>query len=340
MRVLCVEPGPMFSVQDCHNGYVEAFTQLGCETVSLNYGARLDFYYSAGRVAASGDFVRLVDDEVGVVRMAAKGVEAACFEFWPDVLFVSSCFFLPLDLLDVVRARGIKVVINHVDSPYEDGRQAARAEHADLNLINDPTNLDKFPAGTVYMPAAYRPSVHHPGPARPTWESEFVFTGTAFPSRVEFLSKVDFAGIDVALAGNWSSLDPDDALAAYVVHGLDQCIDNDETADLYRSSLTSANLYRAEADAPGMEVGWACGPREIELAACGLWFARQARAEGDVMFPMLPTFTTPAELGDMIRWALANPALRHDAALKALAAVDGQTFAANAAQVLTLIERL
>lgn len=337
---MAVEPGPQFSVQDCHNGYVEAFVDLGCDVVDLNYSDRLTFYATAGRVDDdTGEFVRMVPNPVDAVRMASKGIEAACFEFWPDVMFVSSCFFLPVDLLNNVRSRGIRIVINHVDSPYEDDRQSARAEYADLNLVNDPTNIDAFPNGTVYMPAAYRPTVHHRGPANPELVSEFAFAGTMFPSRVEFFEKVDFDGVDVAFAGNWQGLPGDHPLLRHVVHEIKECFDNTDTADLYRSTLTSANLYRIEADRPGLKDGWACGPREIEMAACGLWFARQARPESDDLFPMLPTFETPAELGEQIRWALAHPEWRQQAAQAALAAIVDRTFTANAERVLALLDR-
>lgn len=339
MRVLLIPPGPSFSVMDCHNGYAEAFRYLGLTTVELSYNDRLSFYAEAGRIEKeTGDFVRMVD-ELGVVRLAAKGIEAACFEFWPDVLWITSCFFIPMDTLDIIRSRGIKVVINHLESPYEDDRQAERAEHADLNLINDPTNIDKFPSNTVYMPHAYRPSVHHPGPATPEWASEFVYVGTGFQSRIDFLEQVDFDGIDVALAGQWQQLADDSPLRKYVAHDLKECLDNDQTADFYRSSLVGANLYRVESERPGLEVGWSCGPREIELAACGLWFARQPRPESDELFPMLPTFDTPDELGDLIRWALNNPEARQQAALAAGAAVADRTFTHNASRVLALLER-
>ncbi len=338
MRILLIEPGPGFSVMDSHNGYREAFQQLGCTTVSLSYNDRLAFYSEAGRVTSDGEFVRMVD-EVGAVRMAAKGIEAACFEFWPDILWVTSCFFIPMDTLDIIRSRGITVAINHLESPYEDDRQWSRAQHADLNIINDPTNLHLFPKGSQYLPAAYRPSIHHPGPAVAEFASEFVYVGTGFKSRIDFLEQVDFEGIDVALGGQWSELDEESPLRKYVAHDLEHCLDNYETADFYRSSLTGANLYRVESERPGLEQGWACGPREIELAACGLWFARQARAESDELFPMLPTFITPEELGEQIRWALANPGKRQPAADKARAAIADRTFEANARHVLALLER-
>ena len=336
MRVLAIEPGPHYSVHDVHVGWVEAFKNAGCEVVDLNYSDRLGFYYDAGRMC-DGEFRRYFEP-VTAIRMAAKGIQSACFEFRPDVVFITSCFFIPLDTLDVIRAHGIKVVINHLESPYEDDRQGARAAHADINLINDPTNIAGFPPNTHYMPAAHRPTIHHPGPGRDDYRSDVVFVGTAMPSRVSFFEQVDFDGIDVAFAGNWAPLAPSHPLTKYVAHDLNECCDNTDTAELYRSSTTSANVYRLEADKPELEHGWACGPREIELAACGLWFARQSRPESDELFPMLPTFEHPSELGDLIRWALANPDKRQAAADAARAAVADRTFDNNCRRLLGLLE--
>lgn len=340
MRILMLEPGPFFSVRDVHEGWREAFIGLGHEVASLNLGDRLGFYSLAGRVKKdSGEFVRMVNEE-GAVRLASKGVEAACFEFWPDMCFVTSCFYLPADTLDMIRARGIKVVIAHLESPYEDDIQAIRAEHADLNFLNDPTNLDRFPPGTLYMPHAYRPSLHRPGTAQPDLASEFCFVGTGYPSRIETLEAVDWTGMDVALAGNWQALDAESPLRKLVAHDIEQCLDNVDAVALYQSSLTSANLYRVEAERPELSQGWAVGPREVEMAACGLWFARQSRGESDALFPVLPTFSTPEELGEQVRWALAHPDERETAAQQARNAVMDRTFAQNAPALLAAFDKL
>jgi hypothetical protein len=115
--------------------------------------------------------------------------------------------------------------------------------------------------------------------------------------------------------------------------------DNDETANIYRGTKASFNLYRLETNGNLNDTadGWAMGPREIELAACGTWFARQSRPESDATFPMLPTFASPEELGDQLRWALANPELRHNAAELACRAVADRTFPNNARRLLEAI---
>ena len=74
------------------------------------------------------------------------------------------------------------------------------------------------------------------------------------------------------------------------------------------------------------------------MAACGLWFARDPRPESDELFPMLPSFTSPDEAGDQIRWALAHPAERDKAASLARQAIAGRTFDANAKRLLKLLD--
>jgi hypothetical protein len=74
------------------------------------------------------------------------------------------------------------------------------------------------------------------------------------------------------------------------------------------------------------------------MAACGLWFARDPRPESGDLFPMLPTFTSPEEAGELIRWALAHPGGAEEAAGKARAAVEGRTFTSHARKLLAMLD--
>ncbi len=169
--------------------------------------------------------------------------------------------------------------------------------------------------------------------------SQFCFVGTGFPSRIAFLEAVDFTDIDVALGGMWQHLADDSPLRKFLAHDIGQCMDNTETVDAYRSTLMSANLYRREAadGQPANIGGWAMGPREVELAATGCFFAREPRPEGDQVLSMLPTFDTPAELGDLIRYYLFHDDLRRLLADKARAAVAGRTFHTHAGTLLSML---
>jgi hypothetical protein len=75
------------------------------------------------------------------------------------------------------------------------------------------------------------------------------------------------------------------------------------------------------------------------MAAVGAFFLRDPRPEGDALFPMLPTFTTPGEAADQLRWYLAHPDARETAAAKAREAVADRTFDSNAARLLRLLDK-
>lgn len=338
MRALIIEPGPNFSVQDVHVGWTRALMDLGITTVSLNLSDRLDFY-SQVAIEKNGEWKQALSGEAAVT-IASKGVESVLYEFWPDVVIVTSCFFVPVPVLDLMRARGHKVVLLLTESPYEDDSQIQRAAHADVCLINDPTNIDKFREvcpHTYYTPHSYDPDTHWPRPAKPELKSDVVFVGTGFESRINYLEQVDWSGIDLFLGGNWQRLTEHSQLRPFVAHPIAHCLDNTDAVDAYCSSKTSFNLYRTESERDDLSDGWACGPREIELAATGTWFARQARPESDVLFPMLPTFDTPEELGTILRWALDHDTEREAAAAQARAAIADRTFKNSASQLLKLL---
>lgn len=334
MRVLMVHPGPEFSVVDVYRGWARGFAEMGCKVRCLDLGDRLTFYNEA----------QFLDERTGAIRravtheqaawLAARDILAAACEWWPDVVVIVSGFFVPRRIYEVLRARGRTVVLLHTESPYEDETQVIRAAAAEINVVNDPTNLDRFTAvaPTAYIPHAYDPAVHHPRPPAPDLVSDFAFVGTGFPSRVSLFEAVDWTGIDVALAGNWQMTAPDSPLRKFLAHDIAECFDNDDTAALYASTKASANIYR---DAEG----WAMGPREIELAACGTFYLTEPRPENRQVLGFLPTFDGPADFECKLRWWLAHDDAREAVAAKARAAVADRTFAANAAHLLRLLDR-
>ena len=168
---------------------------------------------------------------------------------------------------------------------------------------------------------------------------DLAFIGTGYPSRVRFFEQMNMDGLNVRLAGPWLDLPEDSPLRDWTMTNPDNAVDNTETAEIYRQSRTGINFYRREGETAHEDEGTACGPREIEMAACGLWFARDSRPESDELFPMLPAFTSPAEASDQVRWALAHPDQRAAAAARAREAIAGRTFENNARQLLRLLDR-
>ncbi len=334
MRVLIVRPGVHFSVIDVHNGWKRALNQLGCTVGDFNFDDRLDFYTQIG-LMKNGEFVKAVSHEA-VFRLATQGLHAACYNFDPDVVLLVSGFFMPLDMLDVIRAHGSKLVILFTESPYEDDQQLERAHNFDTVLLNDPTNLEQFRQVTDahYIPHAYDPAVHHPGAGDPDFSGDFGFVGTGFPSRIELFEKIEFDGLTVRLGGNWQSLKDDSPLRPYLVHRAEWCMDNTETVSLYQSVKASLNYYRREASDGGSADGVAMGPREVELAATGCFFLRDPRPEGDELFPMLPTFTEAADVRPLLDWWLTHDTERERATRAAFEKVRDRTFENHARWLL------
>jgi len=333
-------------VADVFNGWSEALTGLGEQVEEYPLDAALRFFNNA--LAETGEVrpcgcreVRKYLDRDQAARLAVDPILAAAHRFGPDVILCTSAFFMQPWLLEILRARRHKIVLLTTESPYQDDYQLKVAEYADLTLLNDPVNIGLYrdigPA--EYMPQAYRESVHYPPPPGTVPEYDLAFVGTGFPSRVRFFSAMDLAGLNVRLSGLWMDLAEDSPLREWTATEADDCVGNHEVAAIYRRSRTGINVYRTESEAGHAGEGWACGPREIEMAASGLWFARDPRPESDELFPMLPSFTSPEEAGDLIRWALAHPEEREQAALKARAAIADRTFTEHAKQLLRLLSR-
>jgi spore maturation protein CgeB len=340
VKVLVVHPGAHFSVADVYNGLVKGLRANGCEVGVLNLNDRLEFYTRA-YVDLDGRMVKAFNNQAAV-EMAAKGIEIVCYEWWPDIIVVVSGFYVPPLIWGVLARRPHHVVYWATESPYEDDRQSMPARYVDTVILNDPANLDRFRAelnpNTHYLPHSYDPDVHHPGSVVPNLSSDFAFVGTGFPSRIEFFEQVDWTGLDAVFGGNWHLLEPGSPLMPMLLHEQQACLDNPDTADVYRSTKASVNLYRKEHSEQANADGWAIGPREVELAACGTFFLREPRGEGNELFPRHPTFTDAAEFSDKLRWWLTHPKPRETACVAAQAAIADRTFTDTTARLLRIVE--
>lgn len=352
-RVLIVHPGPQFSVQDVYTGWHEALADMGIRVHEYNLQDRLAFYSTAfvntGETDEDGhmQFKKAFKSQEDVVGVAANQIYSTCYRFWPDVVLIISAFFIPDDTIDVLRSRGHKVVILFTESPYEEPKQLVRAQHADMVMVNDPSRLDLYEQAGIkatYMPHAYRPSLHHPGPGVDEYATDFTFIGTAFPTRIEFFEKMQatgaFSGIDVTLGGFWGSLPDESPLLPLLGHDRKDCVDNDVAAKVYRSARLGVNFYR-RAEEDDYQDGVACGPREIEMAACGLPFLRDPRPESDELFGhILPSFSSPDEAAEQLQWWMKHEDERLDAAAAVRAAIRPRTFHNNALKLLELLDKL
>lgn len=279
------------------------------------------------------------------IKASMQGLTHAAYTFWPDAILFVSGFFLEPGIFEIIRARNHKLVMLHTESPYQDEEQLARGAHMHLNLLNDPVNISAYQelAPALYMPHAYRPELHYPrsGPVNPRLAADLTFIGTAFQSRIAFFEAMDYGGADFLLGGaNWDEdLSKGSRLRPYLGHH-EGCVDNDQAAELYRNAKCGINVYRRESEDDHAGEGWAMGPREVEMAMCGLPFLRDPRPEGDEIFSMLPTFASPQEASEQLAYWLAHDSEREKAASLAMEAVRDRTFANNAKRLLRALETL
>lgn len=351
-RFLVVHPGPDFSVADVQRGFIKALRKSGHPIMTYNTNERLTFY---GNAVFQNKEIEPCEHGYGPVRtampdpemiahMATKGLFENCFTFWPDVIIFISAFYFTAQDFHIIRSRGIKIIMLHTESPYQDEEQMKRGAYANLNLLNDPVNLEKWAAlGPVaYLPHSYDPDIHYPASPR-NYECDFAFVGTAFKSRCEFFSAMNFDGIDTVLGGNgWDTIAPEHhGLYKYLGHNPGECVDNAETARFYRFTKCGINFYRREGEEAHKGEGWAMGPREVEMAACGLFFLRDPRPESDELFGgILPEYSSPQEAEELLRWWIGHDKQREAAADEARQAIADRTFDNRLKDILELMHTL
>lgn len=332
MRAIVVGPIADWSTADVARGWATGLTAAGVETVYFNLGDRFMFYRSA--IVHDEDDFRPVKQmsHLEACEATMLNLMASVYRIDPDVVFIIHGTHISPPMLRELRC---KVVLVMTESPYEDEAQVRYASQcdADMILVNDPTNGGVFEqfAPTFYLPHAYDPLVHHRGTS--DHKSDACFIGTGFGNRLDLFNACDWDGIDLALGGLWMLKDGS-PLEQHLIDGGD-CIDNAVAADWYRGTKVGINTYRAGSDGDKLTAdGWAIGPREVELAACGTFFVRESRPESDELFPFLPTFDGPDELGAVIREWLPRDDARRDLARRAREAVADRTFANHAKRAL------
>src|SRR5215831_1402028 len=112
MRWLLIHPGPNFSVSDVHTGWVEALRGLGQQVAEYNLDRRLTFYDQALLADDIGDeegrtAVHKALTREQAILLAAQPILSEAMMAWPHVVLLTSAFFVPHTVLEVLRDRGM-----------------------------------------------------------------------------------------------------------------------------------------------------------------------------------------------------------------------------------------
>jgi spore maturation protein CgeB len=249
--------------------------------------------------------------------------------------------------MQLFRRAGLKVATILTESPYDDEREILTAGLSDVVWTNERASVATFTPHcprVYYWQHAHDPARHHPdtqaGDIADAPAHEVVFVATGFWERAEMLSAVNWDGIDFGLYGAWGLLGSRHPLRK---HLRESVVHNSITAALYRKAKIGLNIHRTS-------IGWgrnaehvlgaeSMNPRCYELAACGSFFITDYRPEvGEIFGEVVPTFSTPAELEELIRHYLAHGDERARRLAQAQTLIAGHTFDARVADLIRKLE--
>jgi spore maturation protein CgeB len=318
MNILLVWPAAGFSVWDVASGYKHAFERQGHDVRDYFLGHRMVYHSRAMDPASAEDIAAVSKQASETVLLEAIYHEADL------VVIVSGLVFHPIGLYLLAKAR-FPTIIMHTESPYEDGNQKEWSDnHPDAFVCtHERTSAEKH--GWFYLSHAYDVGKHVPAPVGTDPDIDVLFIGTGWPERVQFLSAINWSGINFALKGLFP-VNEDSPLKPYYEDGN---VDNLTAAALYHRSKICINMHRASADAESLN------PRAYELAACGAFTLTDYRAEGvEVFGEAQPVFNHPADLEALIRYYLNDPEGRKRLAEQARQRVQAHSFDHRAAALL------
>lgn len=322
MKLLLVHPGASTSTSDVADGLTHGLQHHGVSLVLYRLNQRIDrshrwLFYNWRQTRKKNPAIER-PTTADVFYQAGIGALEMALRHQVDAVLVVSAMFLHPDVIILMKRAGLRVVVLFTESPYDVEKELVIAKMVDGCWTNERSSVDAFRAvnpSSGYLAHAWHPERHLAGP-QPGDElhpaHDVVFVGTAFDERVEWLSAIDWAGLDFGLYGNWETLPSRHPLRKHL-NGAQ--VDNSTAAALYRRAKVGLNLYRTSIGmgkgAPKITHAESLNPRAYELARCGAFHLSTHRAEVRQVFgDLVPTFETPQEASALIRAWLADEAGR------------------------------
>lgn len=334
-RVLVVAPGATTSTYDVFNYTLQSMrTVIDEKRVRGFYLHNSIMYHAYALKEAFPD-----TDEMKLIGMAqnraAMDVITEVLMQRPDVVHIIDGTVFPINFYNQLFAlrqetqRSFIVSIHLTEEPYASAYTTQVVNWVDVVFVNDAAAVKVFdPEGKRHI--YYAPHSFFPGTHYPDYEAEkttdVFMCGTMYRSRLDFLSQVNWDGINVKIVGlipDREVVDP--VLGEHITSGL---MDNADVADCYRRCKVAINLHRTvglrgEDVVLGSEDAYSVGPRVIEAAACGAFQITDHRQEvTDVFGDSIPVFHSPEEFESLIRWYIAHDGERLEKAKKSNALVQ------------------
>ncbi|MWC28650.1 CgeB family protein [Paenibacillus sp. MMS18-CY102] len=253
----------------------------------------------------------------------------------PDLVFVlNGLHVFPdnhFEQIDTIRAAGIRTVIWFADDPYVTEDTVKVAPHYNTVLTHELSTIPLYQSlgcsDVHYMPLAVHPALFKPFSVAHAYRSDVCFIGQAFWNRVELFDALaeQLVGLKVFIAGGlWERLASYDRLKRFIRQGW---LPVEESIQYYNGARIVINMHRTtEAGLDNKNTyqypGRSINPRTYEIAACGTLQLTDIRDDLIQHYQPgieLDTFQSAQELGEKIRFYLANEELRSAIAVKGLA---------------------
>lgn len=358
MKILLLHPGASWSTADVADGLRYGLLHHGVQVVDYRLDARIPraakWLGGAWKAARKTDPAIEKPNTADVFYQAGIGALEMALRHKVDVVLVVSGMFLHPDVLVMMKRAGLRTTVLFTESPYDPQELTLAGLHDDgVRVVdgcwtNERSAVATFRAvhpSSGYLPHGWHPARHQAyaqasDPQVPA--HDVVFVGSAFQERIEWLSAIDWTGIDLGLYGMWAPLTKHHRLAQYVKS---TPIDNTMTAALYRRAHIGLNLYRTSQgwgkSAPQITHAESLNPRAYELAACGAFHISSYRAEvAEVFGGLVPTVRHPAEVAPLLRSWLADPDGRARVAAQLPACVAEMSWVDRSARVIGDVQSL
>jgi spore maturation protein CgeB len=252
----------------------------------------------------------------------------------PDfVLVLNGLHVFPDDHLvqiDLIRAAGIRTAIWFADDPYVTEDTVLIAPHYDTILTHELSTIPLYQLmgckDVHYMPLGVDIALFRPMRTSAGYHSDVCFIGQGFWNRVHMFDAIaeQLAGLKIFIAGGlWDRLKEYQLLSPFIRHGW---LPIEESVAYYNGAKIVINLHRTtEAGSDNKNSyhypGRSINPRTYEIAACGTMQLTDIREDlGTYYRPGLEveTYGDAVELGDKIRYYLANEEERRSIAIRGL----------------------
>lgn len=249
----------------------------------------------------------------------------------PDIMLVLEGMSVAGEMIDQVRAHGIRTAIWLTDDPYYVDVMEKLVVYYDIIFTLEKQCVDYYTsigcAKVHYLPFAANTTLFRPKAVQLHYRRDISFIGSAYWNRVDFFNRISsyLSRKEMYFCGIWwDRLEQYKALASCI--DLNKWMNAEETASCYNGSQVVINMHRAPFDDTYNQNKRRVGavspnPRTFEIAACGTLQLCDERSDLSLFYKPgeeIVIYRSPEDLAAKAEYYLNHPEERRAVALNAL----------------------